>query len=136
MGRTIKISRLRLSFTGFLSFFIGGSMAFVTLLSIAQIPLDYQVNPEYLNGLLTVTSILFGFWAAFLVLKTQRKEDAARKNMMRGIILVNLLWFAVTIDMFFFSAFNKIPSLILFWTMTMSLLLNILLLGATINIYL
>lgn len=111
-------------------------MAFVTLLSIAQIPLDYQVNPEYLNGLLTVTSILFGFWAAFLVLKTQRKEDAARKNMMRGIILVNLLWFAVTIDMFFFSAFNKIPSLILFWTMTMSLLLNILLLGATINIYL
>jgi len=92
---------------------------FVTVLVMLIVnymtPIDFAVDPEYLNGILTASSILFGFWIFFLGTMTQAGErvgkNAEYKGYIKSYVFFSFALLVASIFAIYFGALNLIPSI-------------------------
>ena len=94
-------------------FFIIVSTPFYHTFITKKVSLDNPVDPEYINGLLTVTSILFGF-SSILVFQQRKEEEWLKFVLLIPLVFIGLsggsIWNVVI-------GINK-PMMAFLWTWT------------------
>jgi hypothetical protein len=97
----------------------------VLILGFVGISGILEVNVEYINGILTASGIIFGFWTIML---GKEPKNFVEKWLYKNVIL-RAFWFVFGFFLFsiicvYFSALNKMPSSIALLFVTLSLLYN------------
>ena len=91
----------------------------VSVIGFYGIPIDFQVQPEYLTGILTASSILFGFWVVVMEIKPKELTRVMR---------IGFFWsfglFIVSVILTYSTALNRMPSVITLWFCTFSFISN------------
>jgi hypothetical protein len=93
-------------------------------------PETFQVDSEYINGILTALSIVYGFW--IMMLGKEPKEFFERfryKYYLRDLIYYNVELLFFSILYVFLNAMRMIPSYLTLILLTISFLFNIIFLG-------
>lgn len=85
-------------------FLFGIFIMVICLFGIAGLPTDFEVEPEYLSGMLTASSILFGFWVAIIQRKPKKGE------VILTYFLLSFTLLCVSVVAIYLTALNKIPS--------------------------
>ena len=108
----------------------------IVIFGLLGVPADYEVDPEYINGFLTASSILFGFW---IVIIEKKPEEKTKKFMYENAIYVafflSFILLIVSITLMFFSALNKLSSVYTLLFSTTSFLLNAFSVAITLYYY-
>jgi len=95
-------------------------------LGLMGLPTNFEVDIEYLNGILTASSILFGFWAVILGRSPgDIKEKYLYKYGISKIFFFNIAFLAISVIAVFFSATNKLSSVIALFLVTLSYFSNL-----------
>ena len=99
----------------------------IVILGIAHAP--EEVGVAYINGILTASSILFGFWAT--ILGIQLKDDVEGCS---WVVLINIIALATSVIVVFFSAIEILSSKYALLAVTMSFLINTVFLGIRLSL--
>jgi len=103
-------------------------IAYIFLVFITGLGLSLShitsVNPEYTTGVLTASSILFGFW--FIMLQREPKNERF-VSQVQGNLLSSLILLVLTVMLLYFTALSNsaLLSEITLFIATMSFILNI-----------
>jgi len=115
-------------------FFISG--LFDSPLSIFNRSEDMQIDPEYLNGVLAASSILFGFWAVVYQMRAPERNTDFFENgfhfKMFGYINSALLLLVISVVFIVLTAFNMFSSAHTLIFEAFSFSVNVLLLASTL----
>ena len=101
----------------------------IITLGLVGTPQDFEVNPEYINGILTASSILFGFWA---VIFRRPSKDIVKRHIYKAygkLILINIAILVISTLCIFYSAMDKLSSIDALFAVTLSFCSNAWLLG-------
>jgi len=76
----------------------------------AKMPSDFEVDPEYINGIIAASSVLYGFW--FVVIERRPKEKKLIRYYQRtGVtIFFSLVFLIGSVFITYLSALNMIQS--------------------------
>lgn len=99
----------------------------IMIISFHNLSPDFAVEPEYLTGMLTASSIVFGLWA--ILIQTKPKERVAKWLYEEVLIESFFLSFGllvISVVLIYFSALNKMSSVIALLFSLFSFLLNVL----------
>jgi len=85
----------------------------LVFIGVYDLPASSEVDAEYLSGILTASSILFGFWFVFI----ERKPKEERKKLLYEFavpfsLFLSLTFLAASVVSLYFSALRRIPSTI------------------------
>ena len=91
---------------------------------------NIHVDTGYVGGILTASSILFGFWAVVFERSNQGKDriQTYEKDVVLPLF-ISFLLLMFTVVLVFFSALDEVPSVITLFFATASLLFNAFLLA-------
>ncbi len=85
----------------------------ITFVGLYDLPPDFKVDAEYINGILTASSILFGFWVILIQTRPKKRVQKWKYDNILvwnfGASVVSLILSVVTM---FLGALNKISSVI------------------------
>ena len=92
------------------------------VLGFYGIPIDFKVEPEYLVGILTASSILFGFWV--LVVQIKPNEPKELTTAMRLGFFWSFGFLTVSVILTYCTALNRMPSVFTLYFCTLSFISN------------
>ena len=108
----------------------------LTLYSLIGMPSGFEVDSEYINGILTASSILFGFWAVILGKEPKEKiEKHLYKYTTIPTIFIELGILLISVIIIFLSAMKKAPSVLALICVFGSFLFNVIMLVACLYSY-
>ena len=80
---------------------------------------EVEIDPEYINGILTASSIILGFWAILIEKPPKKKRFGIFQ-----VFIVCILMLIGSIMVVYISGFGLLPSSVAFWICIESLLYN------------
>lgn len=113
-------------------------LGIVTIASIGVfgLPKDFKVDVEYINGILTASSILFGFWAILIERKPEeRTKKLVYENFITKAFFFSFAFLVFSVLSMHFSALNIISSVETLVINTISFCLNAYFLTVTLYYY-
>lgn len=108
----------------------------ITIFGITSVPPDFEVNAEYINGVLTASSILFGFW--IVIIEKKPKEETKKfmyENAIYFAFFVSFVFLLISVTLLYFSALDKLSSVYTLLFSTLSFLLNAFSVAVTLYYY-
>jgi len=97
----------------------------ITTVGFWGLPPSFEVEPEYLTGMLTASAIIFGFWA---ILAQIKPEDIVEKSIYQHYLskplFFSLLLLTLSVVTVYFSALNKLSSVAALYVCMWSFLSN------------
>jgi len=138
MGKLREFGReFLIGFIAILVPFAFGLTTFLIItIGIIGLPLNFEVDPEFINGVLTANSIVFGFWATLIGLFSEEKIGGIRRKLIIRVgIIGNLIIFSTSVIAVFFSGLGKPISIFAFGAVTTSFLSNVWLLAIVLYFF-
>lgn len=100
----------------------------IVVFGLYGLPSDFKVDPEYIVGILTASSILFGFWVFIIETITEVRSTQRRVRYykdMRPYFSTSFLLLLFSVFFTYFAALNKIPSAYALSICTVSFFVNV-----------
>lgn len=102
----------------------------VVVLGLALTPEQSEINVTYINGILTASSILFGFWATLFGIRPKGAiGKTLYRDVLRGSVFFSIFLLSLSVVSVFFSAMNGLSSKSACGIVTFSFLMNLGFLG-------
>lgn len=92
-----------------------------------------KIEAEYMTGMLSASSILFGFW--FILIEKKPKDETKRflyENAIFGLFFVSFGILLLSVVLLYLSAIEIIPSIAGFVSITLGFLLNAFSVGVSV----
>jgi len=106
----------------------------ITTVGVINLPSDFEVEPEYLSGMLTASAILFGFWV--VLIQKEPREDIEKwqlKHLIGKSFFMSFILMMLSIVVIYYAALDKLPSPVALFSCMLFFLMNALLI--TIQLY-
>ena len=108
-----------------IAYIIGAFSSIVIILvfwaTFQFVPAEFEVDAEYINSILTASSILYGFWMVLMQMKSTKKISLI-------FSLGALFLLALSVLMTYFNAIGFLPDILALFSCMVSFLWNITLL--------
>lgn len=112
------------------------AVTIIIVFGVIGTPEILEVDVGYINGILTASSILFGFWATILGIQPKDMiEKFLRINVLKLMIFFNIVILAISVIFVYLSAMIKLPSKFALIMVTTSFLTNVMFLGTYLYFY-
>jgi len=96
-------------------------MMTVVILGFQGLPSDYEIQAEYVVGILTASSILFGFWAVLIEKKPgERVEKWLYETVLSKTFFFCFVFLVISVLLTFFTALGKLSSAVALMVCTLS----------------
>lgn len=106
-------------FVFWVSFFV------ITIAGFYGLPPDFKVEAEYMSGMLTASSILFGFWVMLIQAKPkERTEKWVYEKALSKIFYISVMFLMIPVVSIYFAALNKLSSVGALYSCMVSFLFN------------
>ncbi|TET26014.1 MAG: hypothetical protein E3J73_05240 [Candidatus Bathyarchaeum sp.] len=89
------------------------------------LPEDFEVEPEYISGMLTASAIVFGFWAILIQTKPKERIEKWRyEHVFSKVFFVSFGLLIFSLVAIYFAALNKLWSATALYVCLVSFLSN------------
>jgi len=108
----------------------------IIFVGLYGLPINFKVDVGFINGILTASSILFGFWA-FLIQKKPKHflQKLIYGNIVRGAFNISFAILVSTVVLIYLTALDKLPSVLTLTICVVGFLLNVFFLTLTLYFY-
>jgi len=107
----------------------------IIVIGIYGLPIGFEVNPEYINGILTASSILFGFWAVLIERQPKERTERFRYKILLENFFFSFTFLMLSVVMIYFAALNKLHSVFALSFCLVSFMSNAYFLAMTLYYY-
>lgn len=101
------------------------SFAVIGVVGFRDLPPDFEVEPEYISGMLTASAIIFGFWAILIQSKPKERVEKWRfEHVLSKLFFFSFLLLILSVVLSYLAALNKLSSVTALYFCLFSFLTN------------